>query len=60
MTTLYHKGKPIASVDENWQTRANGDLKDRYDCYVQYAGDGKGNDLETGEPLKTFDEWMGA
>ena len=33
-------------------------LEERYQQYVDLAGDGKGNDAATGQPLKTFDEWL--
>jgi len=35
-----------------------GTLQERYDIYVSIANDGKGNDILTGEPLKSFDEWL--
>lgn len=34
------------------------DLKNRYDIYLDCADDGTGKDITTGEPLKTFDEWL--
>lgn len=33
-------------------------LQDRYNLYRELADDGNGNDSTTGEPLKTFDEWL--
>ena len=35
-----------------------GKLRDRYEIYVDCADDGNGFDIGTGEPLKTFDEWL--
>ena len=35
-----------------------GDLEERYQVYLDHANDGKGNDITTGEPLLTFDEWL--
>jgi hypothetical protein len=35
-----------------------GTLEDRYNIYVSCTNDGKGNDIRTGEPLLTFDEWL--
>jgi len=58
LTTLYHEGKPIQSTRDDWQTRARGTNKDEYDTYVYCLDDGKGNDVTTGQPLKTFDEWL--
>lgn len=37
---------------------SNETLEDRYNVYIQCADDGNGNDITTGEPLKTFDEWL--
>ena len=33
-------------------------IEDRYDIYVACSDDGNGMDIETGLPLKTFDEWL--
>jgi hypothetical protein len=33
-------------------------LRDRYAIYVACADDGDGIDSATGEPIKTFDEWL--
>jgi len=33
-------------------------LQDEYQIYLDCADDGDGNDITTGEPLKTFDEWL--
>jgi len=41
-----------------WQTRARGTNQDEYQIYLDCADDGDGNDITTGEPLKTFDEWL--
>ena len=35
-----------------------GTLEDEYRIYLNCADDGKGLDCATGEPLKTFDEWL--
>lgn len=35
-----------------------GKLRDRYEIYIDCADDGNGYDLTSGEPLKTFDEWL--
>jgi len=44
----------------DWQTKARGTNSDEYRIYLECANDGTGIDFTTGEPLKTFDEWMGA
>lgn len=33
-------------------------LEQRYEIYLADADDGNGNDIMTGKPLKTFDEWV--
>jgi len=45
-------------LKEDWQTRVRGKLKDEYDIYVSLCDDGDGHDIDTGLPLKTFDEWL--
>ena len=35
-----------------------GSLEDRYRIYLECANDGKGNDITTGKPLLTFEEWL--
>jgi len=50
---------PTRTIDrDDWQTRARGTNKDEYETYVYCLDDGKGNDVTTGQPLKTFDEWL--
>jgi len=44
--------------NEDWQTKARGTNEDEYDIYRACADDGKGNDLTTGKPLKTYEEWL--
>ena len=43
---------------ETWQTKARGDNASEYEIYLACADDGKGNDLTTGQPLKTYDQWL--
>lgn len=35
-----------------------GTLEDRYENYLIFADNGEGIDITTGEPLKTFSEWI--
>ena len=35
-----------------------GDKKDEYNIYLSCADDGTGHEIMTGEPLKTYDEWL--
>ena len=41
-----------------WQTKARGKNLDEYEIYVTCADDGKGNDFTTGQPIKTYEEWL--
>jgi hypothetical protein len=41
-----------------WQTTSRGTHNSEYQLYLDHSGDSKGNDITTGKPLKTFDEWM--
>lgn len=43
--------------DWNAHTQSGG-LQDRYQAYIDSADDGEGNDVTTGGPLKSFDEWL--
>ena len=47
-------------IDENedWRTDARGTNQDEYEIYISCANDGDGFDINTGEPLKTYDEWL--
>ena len=42
----------------DWQTKARGTNEDEYDIYLAYADDGTEHEIMTGEPLKTYDEWL--
>ena len=35
-----------------------GDKEDEYNIYLSCADDGTGHEIMTGEPLKTYDEWL--
>lgn len=35
-----------------------GDKVDEYEIYLANADDGTGHEIGTGEPLKSFDEWL--
>jgi len=39
-------------------TDETGLLFDRYNIYLSCADDGRGNDITTGKPLLSFDEWL--
>ena len=41
-----------------WQTKARGSNSNEYEIYLACADDGKGNDVTTDKPLKTFEEWL--
>ena len=40
------------------RNRYRGSNCDEYNIYLACADDGKGNDFVTGEPLKTYEEWL--
>ncbi len=42
----------------NWQTQKRGTNEQEYHIYLASADDGKGTDITTGQPLKTFEEWL--
>lgn len=44
--------------NELWQTKARGSNSNEYEIYLACADDGNGNDITTGKPLKTYDEWI--
>tara|TARA_R100001594_G_scaffold27970_1_gene53065 strand:+ start:353 stop:508 length:156 start_codon:yes stop_codon:yes gene_type:complete len=44
--------------NQDWQTKARGTNEDEYDIYLSCADDGTGHEIMTGEPLKTYDEWL--
>lgn len=39
-------------------TQYRGSDQEEYDIYLVCADDGDGNDVITGQPLKTFKEWL--
>ena len=43
---------------EFWQTHARGSNSAEYQIYLDCADDGHGYDITTGQPLKTYDEWL--
>ena len=49
---------PKLQPKANWQTRYRGTNSAEYDIYRSCANDGNGNDITTGKPLKTYDEWI--
>ncbi len=42
----------------NWQTQQRGTNDSEYQIYLGCCDDGEGNDITTGKPLKTYDEWL--
>ena len=58
MTTLTHEGKATQSIRRDWQTTARGTNDQEYQIYLAFADDGRGNDITTGKPLKTYQEWL--
>jgi hypothetical protein len=49
---------PQLTPNADWQTQQRGSNDQEYQIYLTCANDGKGNDFTTGQPLKTYDEWL--
>ena len=48
-----------AKLEKNaFQTKVRGTDDSEYQIYLDCADDGKGIDITTGRPLKTYDEWL--
>ena len=45
-------------LKENYQTQTRGTNQQEYEICLACCDDGKGNDFRTGEPLKTFEDWL--
>jgi hypothetical protein len=45
-------------MSEFWQTQARGSDNNEYQIYLSCADDGNGIDFTTGQPLKTYQEWL--
>ena len=58
MSKLTHNGKAIQEVRDGFQTRLRGSDNEEYQIYLACADNGQGIDITTGEPLKTYDEWL--
>jgi len=52
VTATIHVEKP------DFQTQQRGYDDAEYQIYLACADNGKGIDITTGEPLKTYDEWL--
>lgn len=44
--------------EEFFQAQVRGSNGAEYEIYLACADDGKGIDITTGQPLKTYDEWL--
>ena len=44
--------------EHDFQTQQRGSDDAEYQIYLACADNGKGIDITTGEPLKTYDEWL--
>jgi hypothetical protein len=42
----------------SWQTTARGQQETEYQLYLAHANDGKGLDITTGRPLKSYQQWL--
>ena len=45
-------------MSDEWQTQARGTNDQEYEIYLACADDGTGIDFTTGQPLKSFDDWL--
>jgi hypothetical protein len=43
-----------------WQTKARGNNETEYQLYLAHGNDGKGLDITTGRPLKSYQQWLGS
>jgi len=46
------------TYSNDWQTQTRGTNNSEYQIYLACAGDSEGNDTSTGQPLKTYDDWL--
>lgn len=58
MNKLIHNGKAIQETRDTWQTRSRGTNDSEYHIYLDCADNGHGIDITTGNPLKSYDEWL--
>lgn len=49
---------PKLIPNANWQTKQRGSNRSEYELYRDIADDGKGRDITTGAPLKTYEQWL--
>ena len=45
-------------MSDEWQTRTRGKKYAEYEIYLSCADNGTGIDFTTGQPLKSFDDWL--
>lgn len=50
--------KQLDSFSADHQIQVSGDNDSEYQIYLACADDGNGNEIMTGKPLKTYDEWL--
>lgn len=48
----------MVNPNENSQTQLRGSNDQEYQIYLACADDGTGYEIMTGNPLKTYDEWL--
>jgi len=50
----------VLEREDFWQTAYRGNNSTEYEIYLGCADDGNGGDITNdGEPLKSYDEWLG-
>ena len=55
---MQHSKPTKLEYKQSWQTQARGTNDQEYQIYLTFANDGKGIDITTGKPLKTYDQWI--
>ena len=58
MAQLRHEGKVVAMERDGFRTQVRGTDCQEYELYLDLADDGNGNEIFTGRPLKTYEEWL--
>lgn len=48
----------MVNPNENSQTKLRGSNDQEYQAYLACADDGTGHEIMTGNPLKTYEEWL--
>ena len=58
MATLLHEGQAIQTTRDGFSTQVRGSNDQEYQIYLSFSDNGKGIDITTGKPLKTYEQWL--